>query len=165
MTSMCEKPIPTGALVTALALLLACGGDGNAVDAREIDAPPPVGTWSLTWSVENAGVALPCERVLGVTVTVTAVPVEGGTGYPNAFACNAGSATGAAIPANVYNVQVALNIARVARSIYGANGITDEYPPVRHMLNLESVYTYEGTHEVHTLILGKAITGLNAFGN
>ncbi|MDP1827172.1 MAG: acyl-CoA dehydrogenase family protein [Archangium sp.] len=63
------------------------------------------------------------------------------------------------------NVKVALDIARVARSIYGANGITDEYPPVRHMLNLESVYTYEGTHEVHTLILGKAITGINAFGN
>lgn len=63
------------------------------------------------------------------------------------------------------NVKVALDIARVARSIYGANGITDEYPPVRHMLNLESVYTYEGTHEVHTLIVGKAITGLNAFGN
>jgi glutaryl-CoA dehydrogenase len=61
------------------------------------------------------------------------------------------------------NVKVALEIARVARSIYGANGITDEYPPVRHMLNLESVYTYEGTHEVHTLILGKAITGLDAF--
>jgi glutaryl-CoA dehydrogenase len=63
------------------------------------------------------------------------------------------------------NVKVALDIARVARSVYGANGITDEYPPVRHMLNLESVYTYEGTHEVHTLILGKAITGINAFGN
>jgi glutaryl-CoA dehydrogenase len=61
------------------------------------------------------------------------------------------------------NVASALEIARSARSIYGANGITDEYPPVRHMLNLESVYTYEGTHEVHTLVLGKAITGLDAF--
>ncbi len=61
------------------------------------------------------------------------------------------------------NVRSALEIARVARSIYGANGITDEYPPVRHMLNLESVYTYEGTHEVHTLVLGKAITGIDAF--
>ena len=61
------------------------------------------------------------------------------------------------------NVKSALEIARVARSIYGANGITDEYPPVRHMLNLESVYTYEGTHEVHTLVLGKAITGIDAF--
>ena len=61
------------------------------------------------------------------------------------------------------NVKAALDIARVARSIYGANGITDEYPPVRHMLNLESVFTYEGTHEVHTLILGKAITGIDAF--
>jgi glutaryl-CoA dehydrogenase len=62
------------------------------------------------------------------------------------------------------NVKVALEIARVARSIYGANGVTDEYPPIRHALNLESVYTYEGTHEVHTLILGKAITGIDAFG-
>jgi glutaryl-CoA dehydrogenase len=63
------------------------------------------------------------------------------------------------------NVKAALDIARVARSVYGANGISDEYPPIRHMLNLESVFTYEGTHEVHTLIVGKAITGLNAFGN
>lgn len=62
------------------------------------------------------------------------------------------------------NVKAALDIARSARSIYGANGISDEYPPVRHMLNLESVFTYEGTHEMHTLILGKAITGLDAFG-
>jgi glutaryl-CoA dehydrogenase len=62
------------------------------------------------------------------------------------------------------NVKVALEIARVARGVYGANGISDEYPPIRHMLNLESVYTYEGTHEVHTLILGKAITGIDAFG-
>ncbi|HLL56017.1 MAG TPA: acyl-CoA dehydrogenase family protein [Myxococcaceae bacterium] len=61
------------------------------------------------------------------------------------------------------NVKSALEIARSARSIYGANGVTDEYPPVRHMLNLESVFTYEGTHEVHTLVLGKAITGIDAF--
>ncbi len=61
------------------------------------------------------------------------------------------------------NVKSALEIARVARSIFGANGITVEYPAVRHMLNLESVYTYEGTHEVHTLVLGKAITGIDAF--
>jgi glutaryl-CoA dehydrogenase len=61
------------------------------------------------------------------------------------------------------NVKVALDIARTARGIFGANGITVEYPAVRHMLNLESVYTYEGTHEVHTLVLGKAITGIDAF--
>ncbi|MBU8894358.1 acyl-CoA dehydrogenase [Corallococcus sp. H22C18031201] len=61
------------------------------------------------------------------------------------------------------NVKSALDIARVARGIYGANGITDDYPPIRHMLNLESVFTYEGTHEVHTLVLGKAITGIDAF--
>jgi glutaryl-CoA dehydrogenase len=61
------------------------------------------------------------------------------------------------------NVRAALSLARSARSVLGANGITDAYPPVRHMLNLESVYTYEGTHEMHTLILGKAITGIDAF--
>ena len=61
------------------------------------------------------------------------------------------------------NVRAALETAREARSIYGASGITDDAPPIRHMLNLESVYTYEGTNEVHTLVLGKAITGLDAF--
>jgi len=61
------------------------------------------------------------------------------------------------------NVRMALEAARVARSILGANGISVEYPVIRHMLNLESVYTYEGTHEVHTLILGRALTGEDAF--
>lgn len=61
------------------------------------------------------------------------------------------------------NVREALKIAREARSILGANGVTLEYPVIRHMNNLESVLTYEGTSEVHTLILGQAITGLNAF--
>ena len=61
------------------------------------------------------------------------------------------------------NVHEALAICREARSILGANGITLEYPIVRHMNNLESAYTYEGTHEIHTLILGKALTGLDAF--
>ncbi|MET1087039.1 MAG: acyl-CoA dehydrogenase family protein [Arthrobacter sp.] len=61
------------------------------------------------------------------------------------------------------NVRVALNIARDARSVLGGNGITLDYPPLRHAANLESVRTYEGTDEVHTLILGQHITGLNAF--
>jgi glutaryl-CoA dehydrogenase len=61
------------------------------------------------------------------------------------------------------NVYWALEIARMARDILGANGITDEYQCGRHMCNLESVFTYEGTHDVHTLILGQDITGLNAF--
>jgi glutaryl-CoA dehydrogenase len=61
------------------------------------------------------------------------------------------------------NVREALDICREARGILGANGITLEYPVIRHMNNLESVITYEGTTEVHTLILGKAITGLDAF--
>ena len=61
------------------------------------------------------------------------------------------------------NCREALAIAREARSILGANGITLEYPVIRHMNNLESVFTYEGTNEVHTLILGNALTGHNAF--
>ncbi|RPI22068.1 MAG: acyl-CoA dehydrogenase, partial [Actinobacteria bacterium] len=61
------------------------------------------------------------------------------------------------------NVRQALAVAREARSILGANGITLEYPVIRHMNNLESVYTYEGTNEIHTLVLGQAITGSNAF--
>ena len=61
------------------------------------------------------------------------------------------------------NVYHALEIARVAREILGANGILDEYPVMRHAANLESVKTYEGTHEMHTLIIGEDITGLAAF--
>jgi glutaryl-CoA dehydrogenase len=61
------------------------------------------------------------------------------------------------------NVWMALECARMARDILGANGIADEYPVFRHMANLESVKTYEGTHDVHTLILGAAITGIDAF--
>lgn len=61
------------------------------------------------------------------------------------------------------NVRNALEVARTARSILGANGITLEYPVIRHMANLETVYTYEGTNEIHTLVMGQAITGLNAF--
>jgi glutaryl-CoA dehydrogenase len=61
------------------------------------------------------------------------------------------------------NVRGALEVARSARSILGGNGITLEYPVIRHMNNLETVLTYEGTHEVHTLSVGKALTGENAF--
>ncbi len=61
------------------------------------------------------------------------------------------------------NVNMALAIARVAREILGANGILDEYPVMRHMANLESVKTYEGTHEMHTLIVGEDITGIPAY--
>jgi glutaryl-CoA dehydrogenase len=61
------------------------------------------------------------------------------------------------------NVNMATNIAREARRLLGANGILAEYASMRHMANLESVYTYEGTHDVHTLILGQAVTGINAF--
>jgi glutaryl-CoA dehydrogenase len=61
------------------------------------------------------------------------------------------------------NVREAIRIAREARSILGGNGITLDYPPLRHAANLESVRTYEGTDEVHTLVLGRHITGLGAF--
>ena len=61
------------------------------------------------------------------------------------------------------NVEMALNIARESRQILGAMGITGEYPIMRHMMNLESVITYEGTHDIHLLITGLDITGINAF--
>ncbi len=61
------------------------------------------------------------------------------------------------------NVRTALELARTARGILGANGITLEYRVLRHANNLESVATYEGTEEIHTLTLGRAITGLEAF--
>jgi glutaryl-CoA dehydrogenase len=77
---------------------------------------------------------------------------------------NEGKATTAQISlAKRNNVQVSLEIAREARQIHGGMGITGEYPIMRHMANLESVITYEGTHDIHLLILGKEITGLQAF--
>ena len=77
---------------------------------------------------------------------------------------NEGKATAAQISlAKRNNVQIAIEIAREARQIHGAMGITGEYPIMRHSMNLESVITYEGTHDVHLLILGMEITGENAF--
>ena len=61
------------------------------------------------------------------------------------------------------NVDMACDIAREARRLLGANGILVEYHSMRHMANLESVYTYEGTHDIHGLILGQAITGIAAY--
>ena len=61
------------------------------------------------------------------------------------------------------HAEMALDAARSARDILGANGITLDHPPIRHLLNLETVKTYEGTHDVHTLVLGRHITGLDAF--
>ena len=63
------------------------------------------------------------------------------------------------------NCGKALDIARQSRDMLGGNGIVDEYGIIRHMLNLESVNTYEGTHDIHALILGRAITGLQSFSN
>jgi glutaryl-CoA dehydrogenase len=61
------------------------------------------------------------------------------------------------------NVGKALEIARAARDMHGGNGISEEFQVIRHMLNLETVNTYEGTHDIHALILGRAITGIAAF--
>jgi len=76
--------------------------------------------------------------------------------------------TGSARPAQISlakrnNVRVALECARKARDVLGAVGITDRYSVIRHLMNLESVYTYEGTHDIHTLAIGRDITGLDAF--
>jgi len=61
------------------------------------------------------------------------------------------------------NVWMALETARMARDILGGNGITEDYPIMRHMMNLESVKTYEGTHDIHALIIGQHLTGIAAF--
>ena len=61
------------------------------------------------------------------------------------------------------NCGKALDIVRVARDMHGGNGIVDEFHVIRHMMNLETVNTYEGTHDVHALILGRAQTGIQAF--
>jgi glutaryl-CoA dehydrogenase len=61
------------------------------------------------------------------------------------------------------NVWMALECARMSRDLLGANGVADEYPLMRHMMNLESVKTYEGTHDIHTLIIGQSVTGVDAF--
>jgi glutaryl-CoA dehydrogenase len=62
------------------------------------------------------------------------------------------------------NVWMALECARKARDLLGAVGITDRYSVIRHVMNLEAVYTYEGTHDIHTLVVGHDITGISAFG-
>jgi glutaryl-CoA dehydrogenase len=77
--------------------------------------------------------------------------------------------TGTALPAQISlakrnNVWMALECARKARGIMGAVGITDRYSVIRHLMNLEAVYTYEGTHDIHTLVVGHDITGISAFG-
>jgi glutaryl-CoA dehydrogenase len=61
------------------------------------------------------------------------------------------------------NVWVARECARLAREVLGANGIVDDYPVIRHMLNIESVFTYEGTHDIHALIIGESITGIPSY--
>ena len=63
------------------------------------------------------------------------------------------------------NCGKALDVARVARDMHGGNGISDEYPVIRHVMNLETVNTYEGTHDIHALILGRAQTGYKLFLN
>jgi glutaryl-CoA dehydrogenase len=62
-----------------------------------------------------------------------------------------------------HNVDAARRVASMARAMLGGIGITDAYPVMRHLMNIESVYTYEGTHDIHTLAIGRALTGLDAF--
>ena len=63
------------------------------------------------------------------------------------------------------NCGKALDIASIARDMHGGNGVSDEYHVIRHVMNLEAVNTYEGTHDVHALILGRAMTGIQAFSS
>jgi alkylation response protein AidB-like acyl-CoA dehydrogenase len=61
------------------------------------------------------------------------------------------------------NVRMAREVCRTAREMLGGNGITADYSPMRHMVNMETVYTYEGTHDIHSLVLGEDLTGLAAY--
>ncbi len=61
------------------------------------------------------------------------------------------------------NIWVARECAKLAREILGANGIVGEYPVMRHLMNIESVFTYEGTHDIHTLVIGEAVTGIASY--
>jgi glutaryl-CoA dehydrogenase len=90
-------------------------------------------------------------------------PRHAGRAPPRAHERRRDAASGAGESRKMGNVRGAIEACRTARTIVGANGITLEYPIIRHMNNLESVLTYEGTHEVHTLVVGQALTGENAF--
>ena len=85
-----------------------------------------------------------------------------------AFHCGKNKDAGTVTPQHISmlkrnNTMVARECAKLARDIHGANGISGEYPVMRHLMNMESVYTYEGTYDMHTLILGEDITGIPAF--
>ena len=86
-----------------------------------------------------------------------------GSGPPDHGVANLGVPTTFLDKNRGHDWSLALRIARLARDILGANGIADEYPVIRHMLNLETVNTYEGTEDVHRLTIGRDVTGLNAF--
>ncbi|GLX02995.1 acyl-CoA dehydrogenase family protein [Microtetraspora sp. NBRC 16547] len=110
----------------------------------------PIGSFQLTQE-KLAWMAVALEQA-GLTALHLARLKEAGTLKPQQISFG-----------KLANVRAALDIARQARSVLGANGITLEYPVIRHMNNLESVLTYEGTQEVHLLTLGRALTGLDAF--
>ena len=106
----------------------------------------------------GSGIAEVCARQGLETVVVDTDEVSVGAGRERIER----SLANAVRRGKLNNVREALEIARTARTILGANGISLEYPVIRHMNNLESVLTYEGTSEMHTLIVGEAVTGVRA---
>ena len=129
--------------------------DDNTIDVVSIATPNHWHSLAAIWAMQS-GKDVYVEKPVSHNVWEGRQLVEASRKYNRI--CQAGtqirSSTGS---------REAISIAREARTILGANGITLEYPVIRHMNNLESVLTYEGTSEVHTLILGQALTGLNAF--
>ena len=96
------------------------------------------------------------------------MPTEIALGYPAALVVGRMIDAGHGAPESISLIKrnhcgKALDIAHMARDMHGANGVSDEYHVIRHMMNLEAVNTYEGTHDVHALILGRAQTGRQAF--
>ena len=136
--------------VTALAALFATSGTLHFVQSRPFERIVPR--------------RLPRRRALVHLSGALEVACAAGLVHPRTRRF-AGWAS-AAVLVGVFpaNVQMALDSARLARDILGAAGIVDEHPVIRHMMNLETVNTYEGTHDIHTLIIGRDITGLDAFG-
>jgi glutaryl-CoA dehydrogenase len=109
----------------------------------------PIGAFQLT-QAKLADMVMRVNRSQLIAVHLAALK-DAGTLHPNQVSFG-----------KLHNVEDAISVASTARSILGANGVSLEYPPIRHMVNLESVKTYEGTAEIHTLTIGRAITGINA---
>ena len=147
---MCLTQARYGISWGALGAAMACYEEALAYSKTRVMFDRPIGGFQL----QQARLAdMLTEIVEGAAAVAAPGPAEGRRDVHAA----------AGIAGQAQQRDMATDIAREARRLLGANGILAEYASMRHMANLESVYTYEGTHDIHTLVLGQAITGLSAF--